>query len=154
VNTSPMSRLAPATPEAHAKLRRPLSLGEKTRLARDVLTTYVRARLWLRRYELREVVAMLREAPLEIQEPHGDQLLEGVRLARIVRRTLGVLPADSRCLVRSLVLMSMLAHRGIGTVLVIGVKPRPSFEAHAWVEYLGYPLLPPGDSAYGRLLEV
>jgi hypothetical protein len=35
---------------------------------------------------------------------------------------------------------------------VIGVKPSPSFAAHAWVEVDGQAMLDPG-SDYGRLLE-
>lgn len=69
-------------------------------------------------------------------------------------RTLTVLPADSRCLMRSLVLTGLLARRGISSSLIIGVRLEPEFAAHAWVEYGGEPLLPPGDPSLGRLTEL
>ncbi len=50
------------------------------------------------------------------------------------RKTLRPLPFDSRCLARSLVLVSVLSRRGIDSVLVIGVAVEPKFTAHAWVE--------------------
>ena len=144
--------LAVPTPEQRAAARRRLTLAEKGRLAREIVATYVRARIWLRRYALEDVVGRLRE-DAELEPGSGMHLLQAARLGRIVRRTLGILPADSRCLVQSLVLTSLLARRGIHTTLVIGVKPEPRFEAHAWVELAGYPLLPVGGE-YGRLLEV
>jgi hypothetical protein len=143
----------PPTPEAIASFRRHLSLKEKASLAAEIISTYVRARLLLRRGELREAVRVLRDSGSATRPPHGDQLLLGLRLGRIVGRTLGVLPADSRCLVRSLVLTSLLARRGIRSSLIIGVRPDPSFEAHAWVECSGTPVLSPGDADYGRLVE-
>jgi hypothetical protein len=147
--------LAPPTPEAREAAWRPLSVAEKAGLAREILVTYARVRYWLRRYELDEVVRLLRdEDDAEAKAPDGEQFLHGVRLARIVRRTLGVLPADSRCLVRSLVLSGLLARRGIAAALVIGVRTEPDFEAHAWVECAGYPLLPIGSEQYERLLEL
>jgi hypothetical protein len=149
-----LSEMAPPTPEGRAAAARRLTIVEKLDLAREVVTTYGHARVWLRRHELRDVVALLRPKADAMQAPDGNDLLQCVRLARIVRRTLGALPADSRCLIRSLVLTAMLARRNIFVTLVIGVKPGPSFEAHAWVELAGYPLLPPGDAAYGRLLEL
>jgi hypothetical protein len=71
-----------------------------------------------------------------------------------VGRTLGALPADAQCLTRSLVLTSLLARRGIASSLVIGVKPEPEFEAHAWVESNGTPLLPPNEGEFTRLVEI
>jgi hypothetical protein len=144
----------PPSPEAVAAFRRHLSLGQKVALALEIIGTYVRARVWLRRNELRDTVRTLRAAGPPARTPDGDQLLTGIRLGRIVGKTLGVLPADSRCLVRSLVLTSLLVRRGIASTLIIGVQPEPSFKAHAWVECAGTPLLPPGDEPYGRLVEL
>lgn len=143
----------PPSPEAVAAFRRHLPLAQKASLAVEIVTTYVRARGWLRRDELAAAVRELRAAGPPARPPDGDQLLVGLRLGRIVGKTLGVLPADSRCLVRSLVLTSLLVRRGIESSLVIGVRPDPSFEAHAWVECAGTPLLPAGDEPYGRLVE-
>jgi hypothetical protein len=115
---------------------------------------YARIRWRLARLGFEKTVTLLQHAETAPTDVGGDQLLVGVRLGRIVGRTLGVLPADSRCLVRSLVLTGLLASRGIRSTLVIGVKSEPDFEAHAWVECVGMPLLPAGDETYERLVEL
>jgi hypothetical protein len=66
-------------------------------------------------------------------------------------RILELLPTDSRCLIRSLVLMSLLEHRDTPCELVIGVQAEPVFAAHAWVECDGEALLPTGDGRYAPL---
>jgi transglutaminase superfamily protein len=145
--------LEPPSPEAIAAFRRGLSLSQKAALAIEIVGAYVRARKSLRSHELPEIIRALRSVGPAARTPDADQLLVGIRLGRIVGKTLGVLPADSRCLVRSLVLTSLLARRGIQSSLIIGVSPEPSFEAHAWVECAGAPLLSPGDKPYGRIVE-
>ncbi len=67
--------------------------------------------------------------------------------------TVRLLPTDSRCLVRSLVLTRLLGRRGVPSSLVIGVMSEPQFAAHAWVEHGGAPLLSPG-TGFQRLVEV
>jgi hypothetical protein len=52
---------------------------------------------------------------------------------------------------QSLVLIGLLSRRGISSVLVIGVKSSPDFEAHAWVEHNDRALLPSGE--FRRLVE-
>ena len=69
-------------------------------------------------------------------------------------RTLTLLPTDSRCLMRSLVLTQLLARRGIESRFVLGVRSGAEFKAHAWVERNDVPLLPPGDAGFERLLEI
>jgi hypothetical protein len=81
------------------------------------------------------------------------QRIAGLRLGHAVIRTLTPLPADSRCLFRSLVLTKLLARRGIGGTVVLAVRPDP-FAAHAWVELDGNPLLPPGEEGFERLAEL
>ncbi|MEX0815874.1 MAG: lasso peptide biosynthesis B2 protein [Gaiellales bacterium] len=146
--------ISPPSAAAREAWRRRLPASRKLALAREILVTYPRVRWWLRHKELPAVIAALRAGDRPAEQPNGDQILMGIRLGRVVRRTLGVLPADSRCLVRSLVLTSLLAQRGIDSKLVIGVKAEHSFEAHAWVECAGVPLLPPGEEDYGRLVEL
>ena len=80
------------------------------------------------------------EAP-RVHEPYAAYRI-GRRLGHPVRRTLDPLPWDSRCLMRSLVLLRMLARRGVVCELVIGVRPGETFEAHAWIGHEGHPLLP------------
>jgi hypothetical protein len=130
-----------------------LSIPAKTRLAWEVTRTYRRTRRLVDRDNLPGVLAQIRgeeaegaAAPVSLQE--------GFRLGRAVAKTLTRLPADSRCLMQSLVLTAMLARRGTPSVLVIGVQPGESLGAHAWVELGGVPLLPTGDDQFARLTEL
>jgi hypothetical protein len=145
--------MKPPTPEAKAAARTPLPASRKLQLALDIVGTYVRVRWWLWRKDFPATVAAVRATAAPELRADGDDVVAGVRLGRVVRRTLGVLPFDSRCLVRSLVLTSLLARRGIDAKLVIAVEPEPEFAAHAWVECAGIALLPPGEFRDGRLAE-
>ncbi len=143
------------------ELAKPLDARGKLQLAAEVYIAYCHVRWWLRRHEIGEVLRRLRgwgPADASVASCHEDGVrqvhLSGLRLGRAVIRSLRLLPTDSRCLVRSLVLTGLLARRGIESSLIIGVKPEPEFAAHAWVEYAGEPLLPPGDSSLGRLTEI
>lgn len=131
-----------------------LSPVGKARLMVEVFSAYARARWLLWRRDLPGVVsAVERSSPLT--RPTDDSVLRlGARLGRVTTRCLALLPTDSRCLVRSVVLMSLLAQRGIASSLVIGVRTDSEFEAHAWIERDGWPLLPAGQGAYSRLVEL
>jgi hypothetical protein len=132
-----------------------LSLRRKARLGLEIFTTYAQARWWLWRADLpRAVAALRREGGIQEDSRTEAEIRLGFRLGRVVGRTLGVLPADSRCLVRSLVLTRLLARRGISSSLIIGVTPEPEFAAHAWVESNGIALLPSEEGRYGRLTEL
>ncbi len=125
-------------------LPRPLSRPRKARLALEIMGAYMRARLAMRRRtDLRDALAALRgpSPPLDAPLDAGEQA-EAIRLGGAVGKALGGLPVESRCLMRSLVLTRLLVKRDIGSVLVIGVKPGEKFEAHAWIEHEGHPLLP------------
>ena len=76
------------------------------------------------------------------------------RLAAAAERVLARLPGDSRCLTRSLVVLTMLARRGIEVRLVLAARPTPTFAAHAWVERAGHPLLPTRGFGDARLTEL
>lgn len=131
-----------------------LSPVGRLRLAAEVLSMYlaVRWRLW--RSDLNATVLALRNPVPDRQwtEPGRESHWQGVRLAKATTRTLALVPTDSRCLMRSLVLIGLLSRRGISSVLVLGVKSDPDFEAHAWVEHNDWPLLPGGE--FGRLVEL
>ncbi|HTU77813.1 MAG TPA: lasso peptide biosynthesis B2 protein [Solirubrobacteraceae bacterium] len=132
-----------------------LSQAERTALALEILIAYARARRQLRRAPIAEVVGALRSLPARRVAAEGDEaLLHARRLGRAVTRLLGLLPGDTRCLVRSLVLTRLLARRGIPAKLVIGARAAPEFLAHAWVEYAGDPVLDVGDGSFGRLVEL
>jgi hypothetical protein len=128
-----------------------LPLRRKLALAREIVTAYVRARRLLRRHDLPSVLHELRSSP---RGRPPAAAVSDERLARAVRRTLRALPADSRCLMQSLVLTHLLARRGRPASLVIGVSPAGTFTAHAWVEREGVPLLPAHEDEFSRLAEL
>ncbi len=137
--------------------RRPKSLRERARLVCEIIAAYRQARRELRRAPIASVLATLRaESPLQRTTPAqaAAQLEEARRLGWIVARTLKLMPGDTRCLARSLVLTRLLAQRGIPSKLVIGARATPEFLAHAWVECDGQPVLSPGDGSLGRLVEL
>jgi hypothetical protein len=122
----------------------------------EIAIAYLRARRRLRRDPIDAVVSSLRATRASsCAEPRrAATLADAQRLGRAVARVLALLPGDTRCLVRSLVLTQLLAKRGIATKLVIGARTGPDFLAHAWVEYEGEPVLSPGDGSFGRLAEL
>jgi Transglutaminase-like superfamily len=131
------------------------SWQEKSGLTIEIVATYTRVRWGLRRRNLPTVVASLRARPLDRCRP--EVALDpgsAWAYANAVVKVLRLLPTDSRCLVRSLVLLALLAKRGIETDLVIGVLAEPQFAAHAWLEQGGVPLLKPGRASEGRLVEL
>ena len=138
-----------------------LSPLRKAALATEILVGYAQIRWRLRRdQDVRTVIAHMRaerEATAEAgrvpqleQEGPRSHLAVGLRLAHAVIRTLTPLPADSRCLFRSLVLTLLLERRAIDSSLIVAVRPQP-FAAHAWVEHAGTPLLPPGEEGFEQL---
>ncbi len=60
-------------------------------------------------------------------------------LDKIVRGTVFKMFGDNQCLLRSLVLQSMLTSRGVTASLKIGVDCKAEFSAHAWIEVNGKP---------------
>jgi len=131
----------------------------KVVLAVEILVAYVRVRRLMRRRDVRSIVATVRvprpRRPVEVEtESLDDDRLVAARLGVAVRRTLSVLPTDSRCLVQALVLSRLLSARAISSTLVIGARPEPRFDAHAWVEHEGIPVLPPQGFDDLRLVEM
>lgn len=131
-----------------------MSPAHKALLSAEILALYVRARwLMLRVEDPQALLAALRQFKSGVIDDR-DALWLGVRLGRSVSRVLAPLPTDSRCFVRALVLSALLARRGAASKLVIGVSPGDRFEAHAWVEQGGIPLLPPLADRFLRLTEL
>jgi hypothetical protein len=131
-----------------------LSAIDKGRLAIEIVADYARVMWLLRRESLPSAISALRApAPSGRGQSNGNAIGDGRRLGRAVVRTLTPLPRGSRCLTQSLVLLSLLARRGMPADLVIAVQPgtNPSLDAHAWVEADGSALLAPADD-YGRLV--
>jgi hypothetical protein len=137
--------------------RRPRHPLERACLVREIVAAYLQARRELRRAPIESVLAALRaeSPPPQTAPPQAAaQLEEARRLGWVVTRTLTLMPGDTRCLARSLVLTRLLARRGIPSKLVIGTQAAPDFLAHAWVECDGQPVLSPGDGSLGRLVEL
>ncbi len=139
--------------------RRPVAVDEllvpgrvgirlRVQLVAEVLRTYRLARRLLREGNITQVADQLRQAG-DNSLDRESALIIGRRLRRPVMRTLGALPTDSRCLIRSLVLIGMMARRGAHCDLSIGALTTEGFAAHAWVEYEGVHLLP--SLGYGCL---
>jgi hypothetical protein len=118
-------------------------------LVLEILAAYVRVRWIQRGRPLPDTLARLRDTGTA---PASISLWTAARLGRAIVRVISPLPGDSRCLVRSLVLVRLLAARGAEHRLVIGVNPGQDFLAHAWVEVRGVAVLDPGD--FGRLAEL
>jgi siroheme synthase len=134
---------------------RPLSRRRKAALVGEIVAQYARARWLLSHHELPRAVELLRSgARRGANRPETHDTAQAALCASAVERVLRLLPADSRCLVRSLVLIALLERRGIEALVVIGVLAEPSFAAHAWVEHRGAPLLRPGAAGRGRLVEL
>jgi len=143
-------------------MRRFCSLPHKLALAVEVLFVYGRARALLMRHSLPVVIARLRSSGGAGRASAGAATYyRGADLARATRRTLAIMPWDSRCLMQSLVLTGLLARRGIRSELLIAVRPGEAtaggnngFAAHAWVEYMGRPLLPSFSEVYQTLVRL
>ncbi len=125
----------------------------RARLALEVVGIYALARWWVHTRGTAPAVNALRQG-LQKHTASETERLASLRLGRAVIRVLRLLPADSRCLMRSLVLTGLLARRGVYSTVVIGVRPAPRFAAHAWVEVDAIALLPTNELEYERLTEI
>ena len=134
--------------------QQPLPLVPKVRVALEIGVTFVVVRWRMRRQvDVEKLTHLIRPGPLEtVAGP--DTVRRARRLGNLVVKMMQVLPGDTRCLARSLVLIRLLVRRGIGARLVIGVHPGPTFGAHAWVELGGEPLMVPIEPGGKRLLEI
>jgi hypothetical protein len=130
-----------------------LRSAKRVALVGEIVLAYARAKRLMRRADLPATLARLRR-PMPAAGQHEDGVGTGVRLGRIVGRVLDTLPTDSRCLIRSLVLTSLLSRRGVASTLVIGVRPGEDFGAHAWLEVAGRPVQDAGGTEFPRLVEL
>jgi hypothetical protein len=145
-------------PEAAVSLKLPvgrkLAPHERARLAVEIVAAYLRASRELRQVPIASVVERLRgNGPAE-RVDGAEALDEARRLGWAVVKILRLLPGDTRCLRRSLVLTQLLERRGITARLIIGARSGPDFLAHAWVEYDGQPVLSTEGDSFGRLVEL
>jgi hypothetical protein len=129
--------------------------ARRVSLAGEIVLAHVEARRALHRAPIAEVVEGLRGRPARVRRrSRQSPLAEARDLASAVSRTLALLPGDTRCLARSLVLTRLLARRAIPAKLVIGAHASPEFVSHAWVEHAGHPVLSPGQGSVERLVEL
>jgi Transglutaminase-like superfamily len=134
---------------AVAALAPPRRPPAKVRLGAEIAWTTLRVRRLVHRNDLPTALDRCRAAvPPPAPVPSLDEV---VRISRAVRRTLGALPGDSRGLVASLVLIAVLARRGVAASLVVG-RPRNGLGAHAWVEVGGLPALPAAKDKFAHLV--
>jgi Transglutaminase-like superfamily len=131
--------------------RRSLAPSERLRLIAEALTAYAHARWSLLRHDLPTAVSCIRARARRLASRPAPISDDPQRLVLAAVRVIERLPADSRCLMRSLVVLGLLQRRGVETSLVIGVGVDPGFAAHAWVEREGVALLPAGGFVAGRL---
>lgn len=116
----------------------------------------VRVRFWplVRRDAPRGVRAVRGWASLHPRPAKEDPMVVARRLGYAVTRVVPLMPGESRCLIRSVVLTALLTRRGVDSRLVIGVRPGDQFLAHAWVEVGDEALLPPQSALVERLVEL
>ena len=133
---------------------RRLGPARRALLASEILWSYAVVRRLLRGRPLPDTIAALR-APRARRAPRdADRIALGRHLAWATVRTIEPLPLDSRCLVRSLVLTRLLARRSLASTFVLSAAPGPRFEAHAWVELDGAPLLQPAGADHQQLVRL
>jgi hypothetical protein len=115
---------------------------QRFRLVGEVLVTYVPLLRLLRRNDAQAMVEGARCTRARIVVPASEHHETAVRLGHVTNAVLSRLPSDKRCLIRSLVVVRLLANRSIDADLIIGVRNDEGFQAHAWVEHAGRPVLP------------
>lgn len=118
-------------------------------LAIEVLRTYALARRLLATRPIADAVDELRApaVPRLPAEPGTPR-----RLSRATTLVVGRLPGENRCLIRSLVLLRLLARRDLEAILVLSAaSDGDGLDAHAHIEHGGRPLLPPGGEGHATL---
>ena len=141
-----MTDMANPPTESQSTASVPLPLLAKVTLFLRVW--YAAARVWflLRRHPVGQVAERLGALSDRSRQPIA-------LLNRAVDRSLRVGSYQPRCLIRSLVLYSLLRSQGDAAELIIGMALLPtSSDAHSWVELGGQDVGPlPGSRGYAEL---
>lgn len=139
----------------------PLGLWQARRLTAEAIGWLVIARTLVARVpfarwrdKLGARLEPAHEVPSNVSlRPSGN--LQARRLASAVERAAGRLPGGTRCLPRAMALHWMLARRGLGSSLHIGVRPGAARggldDLHAWVAAGGEVLIGASDTRYAVL---
>jgi hypothetical protein len=115
---------------------------EKIGLVSEIARAYLGVRIALRRRGIAGAVEWARrpadggDATRRVMHNPSADLAAARRLASVTARALRDVPGDTRCLVRSLVLIRLLANRGVPGRLGLALR-RSDPAAHAWVEVEG-----------------
>ena len=131
-----------------------MPVARRALLGAEIVVAYAQARWRLRRRDLPTTLAELRSYPADRRLEGEQARAVAVRLAGASRRVMSLIPSDTRCLMRSLVMTRLLARRGVDTTLVLAVRTSDEFLAHAWVEVDGHPVLEPASKPFERLAEL
>jgi hypothetical protein len=130
-------------------------IAERMRLVGEIVVAYLSARRLMHRRPLPDAVAALRLGAGDGRDATGAALPLARHLASATARTITLMPVDSRCLMRSLVLTRLMGRRGLGSTLVLSVSAQPSqFEAHAWIEHAGVALLPAEPDGHEQIVRL
>jgi hypothetical protein len=133
---------------------RSLSPAAKAGLAVEIVRAYASVRRVHPKQQLPAVLERIRSTKPGAANGAVLSVDDARWLGGAVARTLETLPLDAKCLTQSLVLLKLLARRGVDARLVIAVKPGEEFGAHAWLEYGGAPILPPSTADFVRLVDL
>lgn len=75
-----------------------------------------------------------------VHNPQNDHIVNAKLILRALKIGVEQTFWKGNCLSRSIVFQGLLQKNGIGSELCIGVRSKPKFKAHAWVEHKGTPL--------------
>ncbi|MEJ7787647.1 MAG: hypothetical protein WKF96_22820 [Solirubrobacteraceae bacterium] len=87
----------------------PLRPSDTARLVAEILRAYARVRRLMWRADLPAALRRLQGPPQPAAAPTDEDYALNIRLGRAVARTAQFIPADSRYLMRSLVLVTLMA---------------------------------------------
>ena len=152
-HTSPLRCARARLEPVHVAAAATLGPVTRLRLVVEILGAYPRLWRLVRSNDLVAMVAQARSAPpgrARVSPEETERV--ALRLGACVERVLAPLPTDSRCLIKSLIVLRMLTRRSIEARVVIGAQTDSGFAAHAWVEHGARAILPAGR--FTRLIEL
>ena len=89
---------------------------------------------------IRRTVEFILRSKKSLKNTSSDTLMNARQVLRSLKTGVEQTFWKGNCLSRSIVLHGLLERKGISSELCIGVRNKPKFKAHAWVEHRGTPL--------------